>query len=170
MWTAREHQDSPTRELDTPFGRMIAVVTDCDHIYLKPAVEDGVSLRVNRVDMHATMHLRNYGDGKGFSPDQGEDRTRHGIWNSVCTSRPDQTDVSFAAKEKIWRTLPCVVNEWLEGQSGLLKDARRVELNNAIIRKREEKQELLDKTNDLNNELEELYDAERKLRSDSPTS
>lgn len=163
MTTTREHQDSPERQLDTPFGRMTAVVTSYDRIYLKPAVDDGVSLRVNRVDMHATIHLRNYGDGKGFSPDQGEDRTTHGIWNSVFASRPDQTDVSFAAKEKLWTTLPGVVNEWLESQGELLKDARRAELSNEILRKEEALAEAEEKARDLNEELRQLFEHEAKL-------
>jgi len=156
----RERQDSPEREIDTPFGLMVAVVTAHDHIYLKPP---GVTqLRVNRVTLHATMHLRDYGDGGGFAPDQGPDKSG-GPWNSVYATRDGLAEVSMAAKEKLWTTLPRVVNEWLEGQGELMKDARRVQLNNEIMRKEGEVEEAEEKLADCREELLLLCEAEQKL-------
>lgn len=135
----REFQDLPeAKQVETPFGKMfVHYMFDSGNRSVRiDCVEGGSKVHpatVNNVAVLATMHLTDYGDGKGFVPRRDND-TSGNDWHALYVRRADDSakDVSEVARSKLRGTLPPIVNTWAADKGSEFANAARAAISNDI--------------------------------------
>lgn len=159
----REQKSTPSYQIDTELGPMYCGITDKDHAYLgfggscKIDYKEIPAVTVNRVEIHASLHVGNYGDGWEFYRDKEDFQrgVRGNLYHALYTGRTDHSmrEVSGSSRRKVADVMLAGFKAWLEGHPKAVADARRIAINNRWV----ELQEDIDKKS---KELDELKQAQ----------
>ncbi len=133
----RKVQSHPSGIVATPYGLLAVYGIQADLLLVQDEVTVPGDDRYDGVTASMVFRLRRYGPNQHFVPDQGLDVPATSAYGSLClTDTTTREAVGHPARSLLWEEIPKIVNAWLHPYEDcrFLKDAEKVEINNAIVK------------------------------------